>query len=303
MARLLAILWLLTAVSSADSLAILCAGALELVDASSLRVTRTVVVGAPQCLDGHPTGAVLVVGGGDDTLTVFQMPSGDVVDAYTNPYFEDSVGLLFAPDGQSFYLLSRGVKALLQVSLGGEVMKVLPLAGPAPQALSRGQESLLVVQSQGWVTQVDPRTWEVVRQDTFVQPLGGAVVAAEKLVVSHPDPGQVRFLAQDTRAEVGVAVTGPGAGVLRSSPDRALVVVANRLSDDLVALDPTEGRRRWRVAIGSRPVDIAFSPDGKWVYAVNAGSNDLSVVEAETSRELGRLPLKPGPRAIVYIKS
>ncbi len=40
------------------------------------------------------------------------------------------------------------------------------------------------------------------------------------------------------------------------------------------------------VRVGSEPEDIAFSPDGRWAYVVNTGSNDVSVVDFWTDQEI-----------------
>jgi YVTN family beta-propeller protein len=60
--------------------------------------------------------------------------------------------------------------------------------------------------------------------------------------------------------------------------------------------------RRLRVdramAVGSVPKYVAVTPDGRLVLVANWCSYDLSVLDAETGRQLRRIPLGPYPRGI-----
>ena len=47
------------------------------------------------------------------------------------------------------------------------------------------------------------------------------------------------------------------------------------------------------------PFAVAFSPDGRLIYVVNSGSNDLSIVDLETGLGVGHIELGDNPRGIV----
>lgn len=47
------------------------------------------------------------------------------------------------------------------------------------------------------------------------------------------------------------------------------------------------------------PFAVAFSPDGRLLYAVNSGSNDLSIVDLETALNAGHVEVGDNPRGIV----
>ena len=47
------------------------------------------------------------------------------------------------------------------------------------------------------------------------------------------------------------------------------------------------------------PFAVAFSPDGRLLYVVNSGSNDLSIVDLETYLAVGHIALGDNPRGIV----
>lgn len=288
----------------AQTIGVLCAGELVLVEASGLRVRASVgPLGSPRSLAASPDGKLLAVGSDDDTIHLYSLPEGKTRGAIQNPYLKGAVGLAFSADGHSLLVLSEGVKALVEVGLDGQIHRVLGLNGPAPVTWSVQGSTLLVVQQAGWVSQVSLDGWETVRQDTLALPVGGAALAGEVLVVSHPDQSQLRLLAGEDRQELANHGVGPGARAVQASPHGDLVVVISELADSITAVDPSTGKLVWKSDTGKRPRDLLFSRDGKWLYVANQESSDLSVFEAVSGRELGKLPLPPGPQALIWIPS
>ncbi|MQA90305.1 MAG: hypothetical protein GEU90_08720 [Gemmatimonas sp.] len=50
------------------------------------------------------------------------------------------------------------------------------------------------------------------------------------------------------------------------------------------------------VPVGSHPDWLTSTPDSRYVYAANAGSNDVSVIDRETMTEIARIPVGQTPR-------
>ena len=300
--RILSLLLLVTGVVRAQTIGVLCAGDLVLVDANGLRVRASVgPLGAPRSLAVSPDGKLLAVGSGDDTIGLYSLPDGANRGALQNPYLEGAVALTFSADGHSLLVLSAGVKAMVEVGLDGRIHRVLGLSGPSPLNWTVQGATLLVVQAAGWVSQVSLDGWETVRQDTLARQVGGAVLVDDVLVVSHPDPGQLRLLAGENREELASFLVGPGAGPVRASPDGRIVATVSELGNTVAAVDPRTGKMVWKSDTGKRPRALLFSPDGKWLYVANQDSNELSVFETGGGRELGKLPLPPGPHRLVWI--
>lgn len=51
-----------------------------------------------------------------------------------------------------------------------------------------------------------------------------------------------------------------------------------------------------RADVGYHPDWLTSTPDGRYVYAANAGSNDVSVVDRETMEEIARIPVGHTPK-------
>ena len=55
------------------------------------------------------------------------------------------------------------------------------------------------------------------------------------------------------------------------------------------------------IKVGQRPWGIAISPDGKRLYSANGPSNDISVVDLEAQKELGRIKAGQSPWGVVVV--
>ena len=54
-----------------------------------------------------------------------------------------------------------------------------------------------------------------------------------------------------------------------------------------------------RVSTGSGPKWVAFSPDGKYAGVSNAGSDDVSIIDAQARREVTQLKVGRVPERLV----
>jgi YVTN family beta-propeller protein len=55
------------------------------------------------------------------------------------------------------------------------------------------------------------------------------------------------------------------------------------------------------VAVGKCPNWITFSPDGKYCCISNSDSNDASIVDTATLREVRRVPVGKGPKRLLAL--
>jgi YVTN family beta-propeller protein len=57
------------------------------------------------------------------------------------------------------------------------------------------------------------------------------------------------------------------------------------------------------IKVGVRPWGIALSPDGKFLYAANGPSNDVSVVDLEANKEIARVKAGSSPWAVAVVRN
>jgi YVTN family beta-propeller protein len=55
------------------------------------------------------------------------------------------------------------------------------------------------------------------------------------------------------------------------------------------------------IPAGQRPWGIIISPDGKFLYSANGPSNDISVIDLETEKELQRIKAGTSPWGILLV--
>ena len=55
--------------------------------------------------------------------------------------------------------------------------------------------------------------------------------------------------------------------------------------------------------VGQRVWQLAFSPDGKFLYTTNGNSNDISVIDVATDKVLKSVQVGEQPWGVVAVKS
>jgi YVTN family beta-propeller protein len=55
------------------------------------------------------------------------------------------------------------------------------------------------------------------------------------------------------------------------------------------------------IPVGKRPWGITFSPDGKYLFAANGPSDDLSVVDLVTQKQIARIKSPGSPWGVVCV--
>jgi len=57
------------------------------------------------------------------------------------------------------------------------------------------------------------------------------------------------------------------------------------------------------IKVGTRPWGITISPDGKYLFAANGPSDDVSVVDLATDKEIARVKSSGSPWGVVCVPS
>jgi len=276
----------------------------------------------PLALALSPDGRLLVVSGKTSELVVLDPASGAVRQRVTLPadapggpapdlgsdirYQPDEgdqvsyTGLIFAPDARRIFLSNvNGSVKVFAVATDGAVSPAGAFALPPASAPRRSQEipAGLAVSADGrrlWVCgnlsntllELDAATGRVLRSFAAgVAPYAVALVDGKAYVSNwggrRPRPGDV---------------TGPaGRGTeVRVDPVR---YIASEGSVSVIDLSgpPASAPAPVEIITGLHASALAVSPDRRYVVCANAGSDNLSVIDAHTARIVETIGVKAEP--------
>ncbi|MGI5842799.1 MAG: YncE family protein [Candidatus Xenobium sp.] len=283
-------------------------GNLVLIDAHSIRVThRLGVCRNPGALAVSPDGRMLLVAeGGGTALALVDLLSVRLQAPVRSDHLFDSRALTFSKDGSRLYLLNPRLQALLELQVPSfKTARLMPLHLPGPQALTLSPDGgrLFIAHGEaGTVSVVDLAAWQLLGQHRLADRIGGMDVTADgtRMLVALPESQEIgiydiqRFIPQD-RVPVGQEPS-----VVRIGPDGRAVVI-NSINHDVSVFDPERPSGRFRIGVGIGPRDLTFSPDGGACFVANYDTGDISVLNLKEGRQLGRLAVGKGPKALTWI--
>ena len=262
-------------------------GTVSVIDTDAgVRVSEIRVGAEPRSIALDPRGArAYVTSFADDTISVVDLVRREVIDRVATlrrPY-----GLVVSPDGATLFVAESaastvGVYATDSMRRSG-VIRVEP--NPRGLAISAAGARLYVTHFlSGRVSVVDVESSEVVA----VIGTGGESNAAQFIAI-HPSGAKaylphIRSRVSNPSLQFDSTIA-PLVSVI-DLPASAL------LRKELLGLDAIDQPV-------NMPFAVAFSPDGRLIYVVNSGSNDLSIVDLETGIGAGHIDVGDNPRGIV----
>ncbi len=149
----------------------------------------------------------------------------------------------------------------------------IPVGGvPRPIAVTRDERTMYVALSDlhGFVI-IDIPQKMIVRKVEFPSPPPGA----EPLVPHTPTHG------------------------LELAPDGGELWITSMVGDCVYVYDLAAGKLVGRIMTGKAPNWLTFSPDGRYCCVSNAGSDDCSIIDTKTRREVARLKVGRMPKRLV----
>lgn len=229
-------------------------------------------------------GRAYVANMGSDTVSIvdiFQQPVVRELQVGDEPY-----GVVIAPDGRRVYVANSGSGNVSAVDAAtGELIASIPVEdNPRGLAITEKGNLLYVTHFfTGRVSVIDTATLKVVQ----VFPTFREANLSQSIVIS---PSGTRAYLPQTRSNV-------------TNADLQFDSIAFPI---VSAVDLKSGRliRRESITLDTadrpvnRPFDAAVSPDGELLYVVNAGSDDVSVVDLATGLAVTHIEVEDNPRGI-----
>ncbi|MBQ7530010.1 carboxypeptidase-like regulatory domain-containing protein [bacterium] len=90
----------------------------------------------------------------------------------------------------------------------------------------------------------------------------------------------------------------PRMAVINREGTRMYVVIGTSKSGEVLGIDLYTGLPDKVLPVGANPCGLELSPDGRFLYVANAGSGDVSVIDAWTFQEMGRVRVGVSPQRV-----
>lgn len=293
-------------------------GDVTVIDLATLKVVGDIKVGAAV----H--GAAVEADGRKVFTTIESNNTLRVIDTATNK-IEATIKLTgrpnqcaVTPDGKYVAVPIRDGNSVDIVSVAQrKVVKTLPVKMPH-NCFDAGSNQYIFVSSMGsdeidridlgameyagktpvggvprpYVVRSDGRTMYVALSDlhgfAIVDVTGKNPIQKFRMPAKNPTPRPHPFEPINTLTH-GLALT----------PDETELWVTSLLDDCVYVYNVAENKIVASVATGEAPNWVTFSPDGKYCCVSNPGSNDCSIIDVETRREVARLKVGQVPKRLV----
>ncbi len=253
---------------------------------------------------------LIVVNKGADTAALVDSATLDV--EAIAPTGENPHEVAVSPDGARAYVTDYGNAEGDSITVldltTGEVAGAWNLGdhrGPHGVWVSAGLENDLVwatTEGTGTVLEIDAETGGLLRHWETGQEVSHMVTPLpdySKLYIANIGSGSVSVIDRSDDS-VTTVPTGAGAEGIDVAPNGSEVWVTNRDAGTISIIDPaTDTVTETFSSGGDVPIRIKFTPDGSRAYVSNAGSNAVTVFDAETREQLATIDVGAIPVGIL----
>jgi YVTN family beta-propeller protein len=250
---------------------------LDVVDARTLRVASKIP------LSGHPNN-ISISKDGRRVYVAIRENQG-VVDVVDTGALKKAKSIPIKGAVHNTYVTPDG-KYVVAGSIAGKTMTVID---QKTEETAWVMEFDLGVRPMTFETNADGSTKRVFVQLSDLNGFAVVDFATRKEIsrIENPKlgPGKTPVL-EGGNASHGMAVT----------PDGKVLVVCSRLNSALYLYSLPDLKLLAGVDVGRSPDWVTISPDGKAAYVANAGSNNVSVVDIKSMKEVTKIPVGQVPK-------
>jgi YVTN family beta-propeller protein len=253
---------------------------LSLLDAATHATLQHLDYTAPEALfiglAWSPDGAKLYASaGGSDKIRVYANSGGKLTEGapITLPKGSFPAGITLSADGKRLYAADNGNGRVSQIDTANGTVLTTVGTGPNPYTVGLSADG-----NTAYVSNWGTNTVSVLDASTLA-------TRATLTVGSHP----TAMARNPVTKELYVAVT---------DADRVAVIEPGATTvDRYIDLAPYQG-----APVGTSPEGLEVSPDGRTLYAANAGDNDVAVVDLAKNRVKGLIPTGWYPTSVTLTR-
>ena len=191
-------------------------------------------------------------------------------------------GFTFSPDGSRILIADAGARAAVLITLPGlKPAGIIHLAATPRQAVSLpfGHKAFVLCGDE--VAVLDMRRAALLTylpvgpqaQAMLVKPDGGEVYVSNAA-------GNVSVIDTSTNEISGTMPAGEGAGAMAVAADGSVLDVANAAAGTISVLSLADRSMMAVVHVGERPDRLQLGANGLYLFASDAGSDDLAVIRS-----------------------
>jgi YVTN family beta-propeller protein len=243
------------------------------------------------------------------------------------PVGDDPRTVAITPDGFRAIVTNRADASLTVIDLrAGEVIGTIALDGVWPYGVVAADNETAYVSLQGnnEIISVNLPTGAITQRIATPPMPTGLALWGDFLYVTHLWSGDISLIYLPQLAVVRTISTGPDTGLspaIDLDITRGLAYLPQSRANapgpaitydttvfpvvNVVALSGLDLQRSARITpdTAARPVNMPFAvkldPFRQWVYVANAGSNDLTVIDANQQVAIANIPVGANPRGVV----
>ncbi len=243
---------------------------------------------------GHPKGIAVngrrvyvgLYDGGD--VAVVDGPGMERMDVWDSPGSGANAVLVGA--GRVFMTHRNSHQIAVFDEASGELMALWP-TGLLPWGMALVDDTLYVSNyASDTVSLFDVRSGTQIRQTMVGDKPAMLASVDESVYVPLVGQGMIRLADRGTSK---VAVSGVGTGMIDVVGDtgRGLVYGSRRDGHEIVVVNHHTASLLAPIAVPGRPVGLALSPNGRWLYGVDPFADQLLIVDTDNQRWVASLAL------------
>lgn len=270
---------------------------LAVIDARAIRLVNKIPISQINELAVSPDGKLLVASiFNRNYMPVYSGPGpnlhpGTIV---RGDHLVSTKAMAFSKDGARLYLLSEKEGTLYELHVPSyNLIRSLKLQYYRPESmiLSKDGTKMYIAHPEvGAVSVIDLLQWEYAGNLQFQGHISGIALSPDekKLCVLYPNESLLNIYDAESIKPIATAPVERGACQVKVN-DSNVAVVLNSVSNSISIININNTLDRRVLAVGNGPRDILLMPGGQGCYVANYTSGDVSVIDLNTIRQLGRL--------------